>query len=409
MTNAAAIAAAPAGANYDEALVGAAPLPDPLVAADGSRVDTADGWRTRRRDEILRLFETEVYGSAPPPPAAMVTIVTGRDAPAFGGLGVRREVALTVAPDAPPIRLLIYLPAARKGPAPAVLGMNFLGNHTVAGDPGIRLADIDLAGMDIRRPETPTGEGSRGSQADRWQVETTLRRGYALATFWYGDAYPDRLDGEKDSIRPAVDPAQAFGWGALAIWAWAMSRALDVLLAMPEIDARRVVLFGHSRHGKAALWAGAQDERFALVISNNSGCGGASLSRRNFGETLDHITRRFPHWFAAPFPAYAGHEDRLPVDQHMLLALIAPRPLYVASAEDDLWADPKGEFLSALAADPVYRLLGTDGLPAKVQPPVNEAVMGTIGYHIRSGGHGVTAYDWDRYLDFADRHFGRAK
>jgi (4-O-methyl)-D-glucuronate---lignin esterase len=385
-------------------------LPDPLVLADGRHVASPATWLPERRPEILKLFENHVYGRAPGNPATFQFAMRSQEKAALGGRAIRREVRLAFAHgETPKLDLLVYIPATRSRPAPVVLGPNFLGNHTVHTDPGIALPDIRFVpGMDVVLPEGRATERSRGFHASRWPIEQAIGRGFAVATFYYGDLYPDRVDGRPFSIQPLFEAQpRAYGWGAIATWAWGMSRALDALESMPELDASRVVLMGHSRHGKAALWAGALDTRFAIVVANNSGKGGASLARRPFGERVRDLIGRYPHWFAEEFRKYADRETEIPVDQHLLVAAIAPRPVYVASAEDDHWADPLGEFLGALNAGPVYRLFGREGLPAMSMPQPHQPTFGTIGYHVRAGGHDVTAYDWERFMDFAELHLGR--
>lgn len=397
---------------YDEHQVPDYTLPDPLTFADGTPVADADDWLSLRRPELLASFEHHVYGRAPGKPDGLSFAVENQVGRALKGAATAKEIAvsLTDEPGSSVMRILLYLPAEITTPVPVFVGLNFFGNHTIQPDPWITLSTRWM------RPNPKMGvrdhratEASRGIATSRWPVERIVARRLGLATVYCGDLDPDYDDGFRNGVHALSprDDRRGDAWGTIAAWAWGLSRAMDYFETDDDVDAHNVAVMGHSRLGKTALWAGATDPRFALVISNDSGCGGAALSRRRFGETVERINTSFPHWFCRNFKRYNGREDALPVDQHMLLALIAPRPVYVASAEDDLWADPHGEFLAAQAADPVYRLLETQGLPTETMPSIGEAVHGRIGYHVRPGPHDVTVYDWDQYINFADRHLPR--
>jgi hypothetical protein len=368
--------------------------------SNGKKVKDTNEWKTIQRPYIYHLFEENVYGRYPTQPVTVHFKIRESSNNALNGMATRKQVRIYLHPGDTTVftDLLVYLPNSKKTPAPIFLSLNFNGNQTVNKDPAI------LPSQNERLLNAQALDSTRGTDP-YWQLEDIIARGYGVATAYYGDIEPDNKDGWKTGIRTTLKEVlkiQPEEWSALGAWAWGMSRIMDYLQQDASIDAKRVVLMGHSRLGKASLWAGASDARFAIVISNESGEGGAALSKRGFGETVKNINDQFPHWFVAAFKKYNDNTDSLPVDQHMLLALIAPRPLYIASAEGDLWADPRGEFLSSVNAGKVYALFGKKGLGTDTMPPVNHPVGNTIRYHIRSGGHAVMLYDWQQYLDFAD-------
>lgn len=376
-------AQAPSGPdfNYDESKVGSYTLPDPLRLSDGTMVSCPRDWRQARRPELLALFADHVYGLAPDMPVTWT--VREQSQAVFGGKAIRTLADLTLSLEGRSLTvpLLIYRPPG-DGPWPVIVAANFCGNASVYPDPGIPLGEGWVSNAeDIGIKANKATEQSRGGRSMRWPVESIVRRGYAVCTFCYGDIEPDVDEGFGSGAHRLLGEGE---WGAIAAWAWGLSRVADFLEQKPWVS--RIGVMGHSRLGKAALWAGANDQRFGLVISNDSGCAGAALSRRDFGETVKAINDTFPCWFVSRFHGYNEREAELPVDQHELLALMAGRNLYVASAEADLWADPEGERLALEAARPVFELVG-----------------GAIGYHRRPGRHNVMPYDWERFLDFADQ------
>ncbi len=399
--------AGPAGYNYDESKVPEYTLPDPLVMENGKKVEIAAAWKVRR-DEILGLFEEHVYGKAPIGRPEKLRFVEGEKFDDFlGGKATLQHVRILLFGDenGPHLDLLVIAPKnVPEGGVPAFVALNFSGNHSVHSDKRIPIPDSWMrSSSDDKKAgyvkDNRAQEAGRGFKKNRWAVEKIIDSGMALATFYYGDVDPDFDDNFENGIHAVTGKPAAGEWGSIGSWAWGCSRALDYLETNDSVDAKKAAVFGHSRLGKTSLWAGATDQRFALSISNNSGCGGAALSRRHFGETVERINTSFPHWFCDNFVKYNENEGELPVDQHQLISLIAPRPVYIASAEGDEWADPKGEFLSALHADPVYRLTGTEGLAgAKEHPAVNTPVGGVIRYHVRTGKHDVTDYDWEQYI-----------
>ena len=380
--------------NYDEAAVPTYELP-PLLN------DSA--W-PQRREEILELYRRFIFGRVPEFDYEMA-VECVESGSAFAGKAQRKQlcVSLNTQRASHSFEVLIYTPTAHAS-APAFVGLNFDGNHTVADDPQIRITDTWVREKEQTDEHQATGRG-RAKAASRWQVEHLIDNGYALVTCYYGDIDPDFDDGFKNGVHALAERSDRDDeWGTIAAWSWGVSRIADVLQNEASIDANRLAVIGHSRLGKTALWAGAQDERFKLIISNNSGCGGAALSRRCFGETIEIINTSFPHWFAQAHKQYNGHEADLPVDQHMLLALQAPRPIYVASAVEDEWADPHGEFKSLYHAGEVYRRLGKQDIGVCEQPAVDHPIQTDCGYHVRSGKHDVTLFDWQQYTIFADKH-----
>ncbi len=398
-------------------------FPDPLVLLDGRRVTTREQWFSERRPELMALFQHYMYGFLPSPPRASAGRLVRVDRGAFGGKATLKELTVVCgALELPPIHLMLIVPHGREGPAPVVLGMNYFGNHTLVRDSAVCLSTNWMPERGEGVVNNRSTDASRGTWVDIWRVEKIIERGYAVATFYNGDIDPDRPD-ERGIQTHFRRPDPRDDCGTIAAWAWGLSRAVDYLVTDVDVDRRRIVVTGHSRLGKAALLAAAFDERIALAIPHQAGCGGSAPSRstikpaatsasapaptpRKPPETVKQINDAFPHWFNARFKVFNDRPDRLPFDQHCLVALCAPRPVLLTNGREDTWINPEGQFEVLRAAAPVYRLLGAGGFDATNLPPDGQLIEGRLGYFLRPGGHSLKPEDWKAFLDFADRHLG---
>lgn len=388
-------------------------LPDPLVLLNGDRVTSKDQWFKQRRPELRELFQHYMYGYLPPS-LKIEAKVEREDRKALDGKATLKEVTIAFGPSGtPPIHLLLVVPNERKAPAPVFVGMNFTGNHTLLKDPAIRLPTVWMYANRPGVEKNRATEAGRGTQFDTWAFDQAIARGYAVATFYSGDIDPDRAD-VREGIQPFV--AKLGGtrpgphdWGTIAAWAWGIHRAVDYLVTDKDVDSQRIAVVGHSRLGKTALLAAAFDERIALAIPHQAGCGGTAPSRTSDpkAESVKRINTSFPHWFNGAFKEFNEQVARLPFDQHCLAALVAPRPLLYSNAVEDQWANPAGQFRMLQGADPVYRLLGAGGLEAKQMPEPGKLIDSKLGYFIRDGKHSMTRADWKVFLAFADKHLGK--
>lgn len=383
-------------------------LPHPLVCLDGTRVVSKEQWELQRKPELKRLFQHYMYGAFPEPQKIVAAVERQNDG-YFRGKATKKEVTIRFGPEGtPPIRLLLVTPNSRK-PAPVFVGLNFNGNHAVLDDPAIALPTAWMRENKKGVVDNRATDEGRGADAAVWNIEYAIDRGYAVATFYSGDVDPDRND-PTDGIQPCFAKARLskdgdHAWGTLAAWAYGIHRVVDYFEQDDSIDTNRIAVVGHSRNGKAALLAGAFDERIDLVIPSQAGCGGTAPSRGVVGESVKAINDRFPHWFNGAFKQFNTHTDRLPFDQHCLIALCAPRPVLLSNAVEDQWANPAGQFEMLKAAEPVYQLFGAEGCASKQMPETGILVDSTLGYWIRPGKHSMTKADWEIFIQFADKHF----
>ncbi len=395
--------------NYEENAVGTYTLPELLMTADGKRVTDANTWTKKRRPEILKMIEETQFGKMPPSPKNMSFDVFDQGTPALNGKALRKQVTIYFdkADTEHKMTLLIYLPANTKAKVPLLLNISFAAPNQMIDDPGIRVGEIwnPTEGKKIKADQP--------SRFGKMNVEQFLEAGFGLATVYYGDIEPDFKDGIKYGIRskylkngqtqPANDE-----WGAISAWAWGLSRAMDYFEKDKQIDAKRIAIQGASRLGKTVLWTGAHDTRFKLVLASISGEGGAAIARRNYGETIAHITdpSRYYYQFAPNYHSYSNKANELSFDAHMLVALMAPRALLLQTGNTDYWSDPKGEFLSAIAAAPVYKLFGETAPTTTEMPAANDTslLMNKLGYYMHEGGHTVLPNDWTLFISYMKKY-----
>ena len=400
--------------NYDETMVPRYELPSVLVGKDGKVIASADQW-PEHRNYLLSLLADNEYGSMPKESVGIdveklddgPAIHQGKEEPGIR----RRQFAVTLSQNGKVVRidLLLWTPKESTQLVNCFVGLNFRGNQSTTDDPKVRLTS---SWCDARNPGVVNNratEASRASQGERWPIREIVGAGYGVATAHYGDIDPDFDDGFENGVHALFPEYRCTEktperWGSISAWAWGLSRIADVLTKTEGIHPEGMMVLGHSRLGKTALWAGANDERFKIVISNNSGCGGAALSKRCFGESVARINTSFPHWFNRNFRRYNDQEEKMPFDQHQLVAAIAPRPVYIASASKDLWADPQGELLSGHQANPAYALFGLNGGLPNQLPAVNQSIGEAVGYHLREGEHDLTPSDWMYFIQFARKH-----
>ena len=390
-------------------------LPNPLQTFLGHPVKTAEAWKTQRAPELRRLFQHYMYGQMPRKPQRLQATVVREDKTALGGKATLREIEVrTTSPDTK-THLLLLVPNARTGPVPVFLGINFNGNHTLLPDPQISLPDswMPSGRLGVGEDHRASAEG-RGKETDAWAIEETINRGYAFAGFYHGDIVPDQPALAAERLAQFAQESDGDAPATIACWAWGFSRMIDHLVTEPELDPARIAVVGHSRNGKTALLAAAMDERIALAIPSQSGCGGSAPNRmspemsapgkngRPTAETVAVINKNFPHWFCANFKAFNDAVAKLPFDQHELIALCAPRPVLLSNAVEDLWANPAGQFDMLQAAHPVYQLIASSGLGAEKMPEPGMLLASRLGYFIRPGKHSMTSADWKVWLDYAD-------